>query len=540
MTNTPIIKSYPFLKHYKRESDDKSQVVIRARIYFLMAGKQILHKTFDVKLLSPEGNIVRATDAELKNRNIQDNLKYRIPEVDLMINKGILRLIRENKELNLENVFKFTYKVNAETDNQANNLIFNNDIEELFGYPIPIAVWEEIISQKFISEETGEAVLYEELEDIARNIESEYYSHVRKEEVEKMSVNERYKKGEFDKNNIFECFGFCWSNHPTKDEPLICGGYKGLLLRLHDYRYNECPSEINKDFNEDWINDFLKFLVQEGYALVHPKNYTPFNLIKHKIDFIKAERHAYKFGAFEKLVKQLKRYIFLLQKNNIIAYNRNIDNINAKDFISRTVNTTGYTRRTHSLTIEEFKKLSSTDFGNPKLNTARDMFVIATLGGGFRGEEFYNDELSIEERDDNYVINIYRSKTQTLESNPVFGALEKLIIKNNGNLPKFLPIAEFRKSLKKIAEILEFNRIIISPDTSINSSGKQVKHVLKDIFSIYFARKTFVEFLDSAGMVDDDIIEFTSHSKTDTLKHYKGNLSLNNKFKVLKKLNLDI
>ena len=85
---------------------------------------------------------------------------------------------------------------------------------------------------------------------------------------------------------------------------------------------------------------------------------------------------------------------------------------------------------------------------------------------------------------------------------------------------------------------MNFDRTIFSPNTFLDSAGGQIKDVLKEIFSIYFARKTFITMLDAKGMSDDDIIEFSSHSKVGTLKHYKGNLSLSNKFKLIDKLNL--
>lgn len=45
------------------------------------------------------------------------------------------------------------------------------------------------------------------------------------------------------------------------------GANKSLLLRLHDYRYNENPPEHVRYFDADWINNFLKFLVQNSGEL---------------------------------------------------------------------------------------------------------------------------------------------------------------------------------------------------------------------------------------------------------------------------------
>jgi hypothetical protein len=539
MSAIPLIKTFPFLKHYKGIKDGKKQVVIRVRIFRQHLAKLTLDKTHDIKLLALDGSLIKVTEAEFRNRKGNEILKFRIPEIESSIIRSINRLTREEKTINSANVFKYTYSPDKETDATSGDMIDNETVQEIYGHPVPAQVWDTLISEYHTDEITGEPVLLDELEDIAVNIESDYYHQKREKELESTDFVERYKNGDYDKNNIFDCFGFCWSNDLKKNEPLIIDSYKSLLLRLYDYRYNgNNPSSRTQDFDDDWIDGFLMFLVSDGYAVTHLKNYTPFNLHKHKITLIKADRKPYRFSAFEKNVKRLKRYIFLMQKYKIIPYSRDVKFISANDYIRRTVNKTGFTRREHSLTTEEFYQLCNKDFKDYTLNTARDMFILAVMGGGFRGEEFYNDKLSIDKRDGEYVLNVYYSKTQTSVTNPVFGQLFDVIERHGGQLPPFLPVDQFRVALTTIAKELQFNRIIISPNTYIHSSNKQVNEVLSDIFSIYFARKTLINILDSLGMSDDDIIEFTGHSKTDTLKHYKGRLSIANKRKVLKNLNI--
>jgi len=82
------------------------------------------------------------------------------------------------------------------------------------------------------------------------------------------------------------------------------------------------------------------------------------------------------------------------------------------------------------------------------------------------------------------MLNIYQSKTQTHNINPVFGELEEVIKRNNGKLPEFQPVEQFRESLKTIAVTLKFDRIITSPNTYIDSNENQIKSKLSDIFSI--------------------------------------------------------
>jgi hypothetical protein len=537
MSRKQTIKVTPFLKPYKSEKDGKHQLMMRIKVGSSQLGKVIWMNPIDIKILSQGEEDIRITSEEFANRKSNNSLIYRIYEVEGMVRGAIQRLTLQKKVINTKTLFQETYQPQPQTQS-SDKLIDNEDTRKFFDYPVPEKVWKDFSSTVHIDTDTNEPVLWDDLEDIAKGFESEYYADKAREEIEKMHYLERYELGHYDKENIFDCFGFCWTLNPKNNDMLIPKSYKSLLLRLHDFRYNQNPSERVSEFNDDWITGFLKFLVNEGYSSHHPKNYHPFGFDKHRAKLINSERNPYRFSAFEKNVKHLKRYIFLLQKYKIIPYDRNTKFIDAKDYISRDVNTTSYTRREHSLTQEEFDLLCNTDFQDPKLNTARDMFVLAVLGGGFRGEEFYNHELSLQNHNGKYLLYIYHSKTDSENVNPVFGALKEVITRNNGQLPEFLPRIELRDALSKIAVKLNFNRIIYSPDTFLDSKNKRLKDNLKDIFSIYFARKTLVAIFDSLGMPDDFIMPFTSHSKRETLKYYKPEQSLAKKIKILDKMGL--
>ena len=77
------------------------------------------------------------------------------------------------------------------------------------------------------------------------------------------------KPANYDKSNIFELFGYCWSDNSKNGESLVTGSYKSLIVQLNDYRFNAKPSEWVKDFNDDWIGKFFKYLVEKGYPVVH-------------------------------------------------------------------------------------------------------------------------------------------------------------------------------------------------------------------------------------------------------------------------------
>ena len=537
MSQNQRVKILPLLKPYKSKKDGKHQLMMRTIIGYSKLGKVIWNNPIDIIIQSRNEEDIRITPEEFENRKSNSSLIYRIFEVDGMIQGAIRRLTLQRKEIDTRTLSIETYSASLHQP-PSDKLIDNEDTRRFFDYPVPEKVWEDFNSQVYIDTDTNEPVLFEDLEGIAERIEAGYYEDKNRKEIEKMDYLERYRLGHYDKENIFDCFGFCWTLNPKNDDMLISKSYKSLLLRLHDYRYNQNPPERVVDFKDEWISGFLRFLAHEGYSSHLTKNYQPFGFDKHRIKLINSERKPYKYSAFAKNVKHLKRYIFLLQKYKIISYNRNTDFIEAKDYISRKVNTTAYTRREHSLTPEEFDLFCKTDYQDPKLNTARDMFILAVLGGGFRGEEFYNHELSLQARNGKYLLYIYHSKTETENVNPVFGALKEVITRNKGQLPELLPRNEFREALGIIADRLNFNRIIRSPDTFLDSENKQIKEVLKDIFSIYFARKTLVAIFDSLGMPDDFIITFTAHSKRETLKHYKPEQSLSKKVKILQDMEL--
>ena len=178
MNAIPLIKTFPFLRHYKGIRDGKKQVKIRVRIFHQHLAKLSLDKTLDIKLLALDGSLIKVTEAEFKNRNGNEILKFRIPEIESSIIRSINRLTREEKTINSANVFKYTYLPDKETDATSGDMIDNEKVQEIYGHPVPAQVWDNLISEYHTNEITGEPVLLEELEDIAINIESEYYNYI--------------------------------------------------------------------------------------------------------------------------------------------------------------------------------------------------------------------------------------------------------------------------------------------------------------------------------------------------------------------------
>jgi hypothetical protein len=525
------VRTYPFKKSPARAKDGLHQIKIRVFIGTKILGRFRNEKSLEIKLLNEDGSNLMLSSSDFAKIDSNKHLKYSILKTELNIQKAVKTLIQDKIALTSANLSNHINQLKAAEQSAAhqNNVetIWNDEVKRFFNAPIPVPVWEEF--NLTIASDTTDNITEEEVDDIAASIEFDYHRGKELKRINEMNFIDRYKNGEFNRSNIFEVFGFCWSENPKNGESLIPYSYKPLIVQLNDYRFNAKPSEFIKDFNDQWIDDFLKYKVNKGYpGDIHIKGYDPFTITKHRNKFLKAKREVYREKSFQSLVKHFKRYIDILQKYNLIPYIKNTDLIEANDYLPRSAKKERITRREHSLTVKEFNTLAEKDFGDNRLNLARDMFILATLGGGFRPNELYSTDFYIEDNR----LHIYRSKQETTSLNPIFGQLNDVIARYNG-IPDFLKIQDFRSALKEIAEQLNFNRKITSPDTRLDSTSKNVTHSVKELFNAYFARKTCVTVLNSMGLTEEQIIEFTAHADQGTLKYYKGKMTIDDKEKLI-------
>ena len=524
------IRTNPFKKSPPRKKDGLHQLKIRVFIGSNDAGRFRNKITLEIKILDELKRQVLVSSDEFNNRKSNKTLNLTILKTESKIKDTVTKMLEGNVKLTSENLFKYLYRnikaKKTESTIEAEKTIWNDEVEKFYGEPVPVEVWEKF--KLAVIEDETENITEEEMQNIA---ESVYFDHVRTKEsgrVSSMTFNERYKTGNYNKSNIFELFGFCWSDNPKNGEPLITGSYRSLIVQLNDYRFNAKPSESIKDFNDAWITNFLKYLINKGYPLVHIRGYDPFTIIKYRGRFIKAQRLPYNEISFQKLVKHLKRHIDILQKFDLIPYTKNTKLIQASDYLKRKAKKQIFTRRDHSLTVKEFNLIADTDFKDEKLNLARDMFIIAVLGGGFRTQELYTDHLYVQDNR----LNIYRQKTNERSINPILLQLNDVIKRHDG-FPEFLNVEDYRSGLKEIAKQIPLDRVISIPDTKVNSEKGYKKVRIYEIFNAYFARKTCVTILNHYGLTEEEIIEFTCHADTRTLKHYKGKMTIEDKERLM-------
>jgi hypothetical protein len=526
----PEIRTNPFKKSPARKKDGLHQVKIRVFIGSNEFGKFRNKITLEVNILDESNMPVMASSSEFDNRKSNKTLNLIILKTEVKIKDSVVLMIKDNTKLTSTNLFAYLYKKRKSQKTEiipdTEETVWNDEVKKFFKEPVQVSVWEKY--KLAVIEDDTEDITEERMQAIADGVSFVYSRDMETKRVSSMSFNERYQTGNYDKSNIFELFGYCWSENSKNGDSLVTGSYKSLIIQLNDYRFNAKPSEWVKDFNDEWIGNFFKYLIKNGYPVVHFRGYDPFTIFKYRDRLIKSKRLPYKEKSFQKVVKHLKRHIDILQKYDLLPYKKNTKLLQASDYLTRKSKKQTYTRREHSLTVNEFNLIADTDFKDQNLNLARDMFVIAVLGGGFRTLELYNEHIYIQ----NNRLHIYRKKTNETSTNPIILQLKEVINRHNG-LPEFLNVNEFRKCLQTIAKQIPLDRIISIPNTLINSEKDLIKVKIYDIFNPYFARKTCVTILNHLGLSEEEIIEFTCHADVRTLKYYKGNMTIEDKERLI-------
>ena len=174
MNQIQHIKIYPFLKPYRGKKDGKQQLMMRSKIGHAKLGKIKYRNPIDVKIITKNGELIRLTPEEFHNRKNNSSLAFRLYEAEGLLRGAIRRLTLSKREIDSKTLFKEAYEVTLSLKD-SDDLIENEETRQFFDYPIPEKVWELFTSQIHIDSETNAPVLVEELEDIAKGIEVEYY-----------------------------------------------------------------------------------------------------------------------------------------------------------------------------------------------------------------------------------------------------------------------------------------------------------------------------------------------------------------------------
>jgi len=538
------VDAYPVLGSYTMKDGTKN-TYIRVRIISKKSGKQKgKEMRFDIPVEDEQRIKISLTPVQFFSSKYNIQIKRRIAEIDERVKFAVHHFLSQSKKVDTKKLKGFVYGTieyqsqifshEYETDEEIVNSFQQHLPDEYKDDKIPKDVvnkFRALPNDAFVNSETGEAI---EMEDVIDSLQVEYIENKRAEELNNLTIDERYKRGLYNHTNIFEIFGFCLANESNKNRTIATGAYKSLLLRLADYRYNRNPKEHINDFNLDWVDEFLKFLRDEGYSTNRIKNLNPFTLNKYTIDFINSERKPYTYQSFDKQVKHLKFYIEKLQEYKIIA-RTTVDTRDVKTTKYADKNGSMYTRSSHALLQSEIHDLMNARLTG-KLETARIMFLIQTFAGGLRNDEFTNKFFKLKRTSKGvYYFSYYANKVSAYQENPLIKDYSDVVLEQiNYNLPQFLNIDDYRDTLNDVAKEVGLNREIRYLIPMAGSKAEPKDEKIFDIINPYWCRKTFVKLTKSLGWKDELIASFTGHSDPRTInKHYFDKLSYEDKERLI-------
>ena len=541
--NYTTIKTNLFRVRYRRK-DGKQQLKILVKIGYLSDNKFRELKRFEVTVRDKFNNIYLVSDHQyqrLKNTPPTDEWLH-LKETENKVKKIVSDLINDKKDFSV---------------NEINNRLYS--IQSVEAVDHKVKTWNEFLTssssekeestyqqdeieriEKAINEEIEEAakrdkvLTDEEIDNIKDSVDIEMQIEKEKKYVKTLSLNERYAKHKFDKNDIIEAFGFCWSKNPKNGDTYVSSTNRQLIFHFADYFINgDRVSKSIKSFNQKWVEDFLSFKIRKGFPKTHLRGYTPFDIFDHRESLKKASREDFKVSSFLKIVKILKQYIDILQKHRLLSLNAiNTNHINAFDYISRKTNTDNYTKTEYTLELEEIEQLLSAKFEDENMQLAVDMYIIQMFAGGLRPVELLEGNIKFTDSS----VTFYRKKNKRLSINPILPEVQDVLKKYPDGLPRFLNISTYRTKLKEVARHFKWNRTIHETNTKLKPDQPTIQHELHQVFSPMTARKTFINYLANMGLPDEVIIQFTDHADVRILKHYKRKLNLQQKQQVIQSL----
>lgn len=340
-------------------------------------------------------------------------------------------------------------------------------------------------------------------------------------DLKKLTVEERYKRGLFDKTNIYECFGYIRfmtvKDAAGDDVPIINSTFHRVMNNLYLYRYNAHPSEHIDHFNEDWAHEFYKWLRANGAEpKSHKASHSPWQDGKrYKLHNVKPIQPS----SFKQVDKRLKMFIKGMYRMKFIPNNFS-DRIEANAFIKdKTEKKDTY----KFLQIKEFLTILNNKLKNKELEETRKLFMLQTLIGGQRISDINSKRIS-----NNYesfsTIEYNQKKTggliKTVLLKPVQEILKDFVIpekieeqKYNENLK--LMLKEFVKEKKLTDRKIKFTK------TFLNGKVEEIEKPLSDMITSRFARSTMYVLAGAINEPLEKTMSRTGHTQQAiVMKHY--------------------
>jgi integrase len=159
------------------------------------------------------------------------------------------------------------------------------------------------------------------------------------------------------------------------------------------------------------------------------------------------------------------------------------------------------------LTKEELKKFYKHDFSNrPGLERVRDLFIVAA----WTGLRYSDLQQITPEKIQGDFIHLKQRKTGKKVTIPVYNAVNEILNKYNGELPKPISNQKYNDFLKEAAQLAKINSVFVK---TIHKKGMRVdeKHPKHKLISSHTARRSFCTNAYKDGVPTLTIMAISGH-----------------------------
>ena len=227
------------------------------------------------------------------------------------------------------------------------------------------------------------------------------------------------------------------------------------------------------------------------------------------IDYL--ENLDFSLNTIGKFIKQLKVFMNAALEENL---HTNIS-FKSRRFIKPSSKSTQI-----YLNEKELKKIIDIDYNeDPKRDNARNLFLIGAYTG-LRVSDFNGlSKSNIHEIDGKRFFKVIVKKTGKYLPIPIHPVVEKILEKNNGNLPKYMPEQHINLELKKIGAKAKLNDNVVIKKVK---GGKEItEHKKKyELIGNHTGRRSFCTNAYFAGMPTLDIMAISGHTSEKVFLDY--------------------
>ncbi|MBN2833634.1 MAG: hypothetical protein JXR48_01580, partial [Candidatus Delongbacteria bacterium] len=288
--------------------------------------------------------------------------------------------------------------------------------------------------------------------------------------------------------------------------------YNTPRYAIEEYIKNTQDNSKASEFSSAWLERFFKHIIKEGYSFrkdgTNRKPYTITTVVKYL-------KHLKAFGDYlfieQKVLdnQDYKRFDLKkkTKKQSLIKYH-------PEPYIN-----------THALYKKEFDWFYYFKFENPKLERARDMFILQTWLGGLRQVDFYRLSKENLHKDSNGLYRVWfeQQKTEGDVINKMnHNYLVPIFKKYSDGFPEFLEVHDYNDLLKMAALTAGLTRKLRFRFEYANAEQAKEEWIpIHDMISNSWARNCAVSILCELGYPDYRIAKFTGHKDLEMINHYK-------------------